>query len=280
MIVRPSRPSKTLPWHWRPLPRCFRRLGPTWPWQSCPEACHLLQSCLCPTQSSGTSCRWVVSGLSQSSLCASRWSASWRELGAELSSLLPSSPVTWKPPNIFRLWGGRDVVKKPLWDWMVHVKGLQFRPVRSIPAKGNSFHRDEVDEHPFKGSSGQSKMQEAESAVRAGVSFWSISFSGAVVKSRAAYQADTLLHFSRDVSFYLGINLRKSTMRKMLWTGFKERHLLSDSQKIRQNYFYELLTRELSRFFHAMKGSLHGWVSSHFLLPETPIGWIWSLIIS
>lgn len=31
--------------------------------------------------------------------------------------------------------------------------------------------RDEVGEHPFKGSSGQSKMEEAESAVRAGVSF-------------------------------------------------------------------------------------------------------------
>lgn len=139
MIVWPSRLSKTLPWRWRPLPRCFRRLGPACPRQSCPEAWCPLKSFSCCTRGSGTSCGWVVSGLSQSSLCASRWSASWREPREELSYLLPSSPVTWQPPIIFNLPDRQSAKGEISWDWVVHVKGSQFRPVRSISAKGNSF---------------------------------------------------------------------------------------------------------------------------------------------
>lgn len=139
MIVWPSRLSKTLPWRWRPLPRCFRRLGPACPRQSCPEAWCPLKSFSCCTRGSGTSCGWVVSGLSQSSLCASRWSASWREPREELSYLLPSSPVTWQPPIIFNLPDRQSAKGEISWDWVVHVKGLQFWPVRSISAKGNSF---------------------------------------------------------------------------------------------------------------------------------------------
>lgn len=138
MIVWPSRPLKTLLWHWRPLPRCFRLLGPAWLQQSCPEASLPLKTFSCPTWGSGTSCRWVVSDLSEASFCAGRWSASWKVLGAKLK-VKPSSPVTWQPPIIFNLLD-RQYMKRKIFEWLVvHVKGLKVRPVKSSPSKGNSF---------------------------------------------------------------------------------------------------------------------------------------------
>lgn len=138
MFVWPSRPLKTLLWHWRPLPRCFRLLGPAWLQQSCPEASFPLKTFSCPTWGSRTSCRWVVSDLSEASLYAGRWSASWRVLGAKLKVKL-SSPVTWQPLTIFNL-PDRQYMKRKTFDWLVvHVKELKVRPVKSSPSKRNSF---------------------------------------------------------------------------------------------------------------------------------------------
>lgn len=114
----------------------------------------------------------MVGGLPQSSLCASRWSASWRELGAELSPLLPSSPLTWKSPNIFHLWRWAVCEEKTSLRLDGACKRSAVKTCEKHPSKGKLIPalcwRDEAGKHPSKGSSGESKMQEAESAVRAG----------------------------------------------------------------------------------------------------------------